>query len=84
MYASARKQVIYGKQYNAGERISADVLNRLGARKLNALLNADRIRYSDAEMGVPRPVYKGGGWWEFPNGMKVRGKKDEPPVLTEA
>lgn len=84
-YLSARNQPIYGTQYAVGERIPADVIDRLGVTKLNAMLACRRIRYSDdEEVRVPQPVYRDGGWWEFPNGMKVRGKKDEPPTLTEA
>jgi len=83
-YYAVSYRTIFGHKYEPGDEIPPSVTNRLKSRVLTRLLSGGRIRFEDEYVHPTKQVpftYKGAGWWEAPNGMKIRGKKDKPPVM---
>jgi hypothetical protein len=77
-YYSGRKQRIAGVDFQAGQHVPAEVINRLKPSVVNQMLGSTRLRFSDKEPSRVRPKLidtKPGGWYVFDNGMRIHGKK---------
>ncbi len=83
-YYARRSLRLCGQDYGPGAEIALAHVRALKQNVLAHLIGIERIEFRDIEPAPAPPIYKGRGWWQYANGMKVRGTKDKPPQLVGA